>query len=179
MLSVSTRVPGGRICSFSPCMEQVQRTCTAMTEAGFTDIATLECLQRSLDVRTVVLPIADLGYGPAKPAGDPAGNAANLAVDIKLATGHVEIGDVGERSVNATAASKKARRSLKPTDNTSECDDSAGEEGNASDREGDGAKRPWKQQKEQKASYVFKSGIPPLQMNGHTGFLTFATFYPQ
>ena len=30
----------------------------------------------------------------------------------------------------------------------------------------------------QKASYVFKSCMPSLQAQGHTGYLTFATLYP-
>jgi len=28
-------------------------------------------------------------------------------------------------------------------------------------------------------AYVFKTGVPALQMSGHTGYLTFATLYPQ
>ncbi|KAK3092850.1 hypothetical protein FSP39_007896 [Pinctada imbricata] len=54
---------GGRICSFSPCIEQVQRTCEVLTELGFEDISTMECLVRNFDVRTVNLPIPDLGGG--------------------------------------------------------------------------------------------------------------------
>lgn len=52
---------GGRICSFSPCIEQVQRTCLAMEEYGFTEINTLEILLRVYNVRTISLQIPDLG----------------------------------------------------------------------------------------------------------------------
>ncbi len=43
-------VPNGRFCSFSPCIEQVQRTCLALRNHGFTDIHTIECLLRTFDV---------------------------------------------------------------------------------------------------------------------------------
>jgi hypothetical protein len=38
--------PDGVLCSFSPCIEQVQRMCLAMAEAGLTDIRTIEVLDR-------------------------------------------------------------------------------------------------------------------------------------
>ncbi|XP_042722707.1 tRNA (adenine(58)-N(1))-methyltransferase catalytic subunit TRMT61A isoform X3 [Lagopus leucura] len=44
------KAEGGRICSFSPCIEQVQRTCLAMEEYGFTEINTLEILLRVYNI---------------------------------------------------------------------------------------------------------------------------------
>ena len=38
--------PGGRICCFSPCVEQVSRSMDALREAGFADLTTMECLER-------------------------------------------------------------------------------------------------------------------------------------
>ncbi|XP_067411107.1 tRNA (adenine(58)-N(1))-methyltransferase catalytic subunit TRMT61A isoform X3 [Emydura macquarii macquarii] len=55
------KIEGGRICSFSPCIEQVQRTCLVMEEHGFTEINTLEILLRVYNVRTISLQIPDLG----------------------------------------------------------------------------------------------------------------------
>ncbi|KAJ7345217.1 hypothetical protein JRQ81_001167 [Phrynocephalus forsythii] len=52
---------GGRICSFSPCIEQVQRTCLALQEHGFTEINTSEILLRVYNVKTISLQIPDLG----------------------------------------------------------------------------------------------------------------------
>lgn len=54
-------ISGGRICSFSPCVEQTQRVCEKLTEDGFSDIVTLECLLRTFDIKTINMPEADLG----------------------------------------------------------------------------------------------------------------------
>eukprot|EP01096_Ripella_sp_DP13-Kostka_P012499 TRINITY_DN524_c0_g1_i1.p1 TRINITY_DN524_c0_g1~~TRINITY_DN524_c0_g1_i1.p1 ORF type:complete len:382 (-),score=113.56 TRINITY_DN524_c0_g1_i1:3-1148(-) len=40
----------GRICSFSPCIEQVQRACRTLMETGFHDVRTVEVLRRDVDV---------------------------------------------------------------------------------------------------------------------------------
>ncbi|TPX45697.1 hypothetical protein SeMB42_g03900 [Synchytrium endobioticum] len=43
----------GRICSFSPNIEQVSRTCIALHEAGFREIKMFECLLRHYELKTV------------------------------------------------------------------------------------------------------------------------------
>ena len=40
----------GRIASYSPCIEQVQRTCEALREEGFSEITTVEVLVRHWDM---------------------------------------------------------------------------------------------------------------------------------
>eukprot|EP00117_Sycon_ciliatum_P019821 scpid64265/ scgid5200/ tRNA (adenine(58)-N(1))-methyltransferase catalytic subunit TRMT61A; tRNA(m1A58)-methyltransferase subunit TRMT61A len=45
----------GRLCSFSPCIEQTQQTCAALHSQGFHDIQTFECLSRDLQPTTVYL----------------------------------------------------------------------------------------------------------------------------
>lgn len=51
---------GGKLCFFSPCIEQVQRTCAKLTCEGFTDIHTYECLQREMNVQYRSVPVLDL-----------------------------------------------------------------------------------------------------------------------
>ena len=51
---------GGKLCSFSPCIEQVQRTCTNLSSKGFIELNTFECLQREVNVQYKNLPILDL-----------------------------------------------------------------------------------------------------------------------
>jgi len=55
---------GGRICSFSPCIEQVQKTCLELKSSGFTEINTLEVLNREFQVRKITLPAFDPDMDP-------------------------------------------------------------------------------------------------------------------
>ena len=48
--------PHGRICSFSPCIEQVQRACKTLSEQGFYCIETFECLRKEYKLSTVHAP---------------------------------------------------------------------------------------------------------------------------
>jgi tRNA (adenine57-N1/adenine58-N1)-methyltransferase catalytic subunit len=59
--------PDGVLCSFSPCVEQVQRTCAALARTGaFTAPVTHELLLRAMDVRREKLVTDVLGGGGGK-----------------------------------------------------------------------------------------------------------------
>ena len=46
--------PYGRICSFSPCIEQVAKACEALGKNGFTEISTVQLQLREFETRTEV-----------------------------------------------------------------------------------------------------------------------------
>eukprot|EP00658_Telonema_sp_P-2_P067209 TRINITY_DN56145_c0_g1_i2.p1 TRINITY_DN56145_c0_g1~~TRINITY_DN56145_c0_g1_i2.p1 ORF type:complete len:165 (-),score=39.22 TRINITY_DN56145_c0_g1_i2:211-705(-) len=49
--------PGGRLCNFSPCIEQVQQACVEMEKQSFHDIRTYEILVRSFEVQRMELEV--------------------------------------------------------------------------------------------------------------------------
>merc|ERR1712025_1011703 len=73
---VAIKASGGRLCSFSPCIEQVQKTCQELKSAGFTEISTLECLNREFQVRKITLPVFE-------PDMDPLANSRKRKLEEK------------------------------------------------------------------------------------------------
>lgn len=62
---------GGRFCSFSPCIEQVQRTCLALQDHGFQEISTMEVLQTEIKITRRTIPVRDLSFLKQKSSVSP------------------------------------------------------------------------------------------------------------
>lgn len=52
------------MCVFSPCIEQVQKTCDNLRSFGFSNIEILECVSRNFDPVHTVLNVPNLGMPP-------------------------------------------------------------------------------------------------------------------
>ncbi|XP_026761513.2 tRNA (adenine(58)-N(1))-methyltransferase catalytic subunit TRMT61A [Galleria mellonella] len=65
------KAKGGRFCSFSPCIEQVQRTCLALERQGFQELTTMEVLQSELKVTRRTVPVRDLSFLKHKSSESP------------------------------------------------------------------------------------------------------------
>jgi len=149
-----------------------------MRDVGFTDIETLECLQRVHDVRPVSVPVANLGYGSAN-------SDCSLHTKSKLSstpvTGHIET----VKSIHHHQNLKKAKHSTEAADNENDItyvDDDKDDEPVAkvsSESRVKAENMEFRKQPCTKALYNFKSALPVSQMTGHTGYLTFATLYPK
>uniref|UniRef100_A0A182N6I3 tRNA (adenine(58)-N(1))-methyltransferase n=1 Tax=Anopheles dirus TaxID=7168 RepID=A0A182N6I3_9DIPT len=55
-------VIGGRICSFSPCIEQSMRVCETLGSCGFIEVQNIEVLQIEDIVRTRNVPVMELDF---------------------------------------------------------------------------------------------------------------------
>lgn len=61
----------------------MQRTCQALAARGFSELSTLEALPRLYNVRTVSLPVPDLGASPG-----PDASPFRSGTPMKEAVGH-------------------------------------------------------------------------------------------
>ncbi|XP_078000770.1 tRNA (adenine(58)-N(1))-methyltransferase catalytic subunit TRMT61A-like [Glandiceps talaboti] len=152
------KAPGGRLCSFSPCIEQVQKTCDKMRSCGFVEITTIECIARNYDVKTIQLPTVDMGPEETTVGTQPDGKTDKTVVED---TNHeTESGEKIAAKRKYNEESDSVTQSSDSTCKTKKID---------SDHEVKGRKLP--------PGFTARCGILPKETTGHTGFLTFASLY--
>ena len=137
---------GGRLCSFSPCVEQVQKAISEMRNEGFTEISTMECLLREFQARRITLGVYDHTFESAE-------YDEQKIKKIKLEKDE----DPEENNFQNEEKTKKIKL---------EKDENPEENNFQKTRENDVKKNLEKS---------FITGIPLTTMPGHTGYLTFAT----
>ncbi len=192
----------GRICSFSPCIEQVQRACETMKELGFHEINTMECLVREYNIQTTSMSVPDLGFekfgedtpGTVPKDSDPNDDLVEPQVGLaqrinssykkklfhrkRKADGSAKPGGSKKLEGNADTKEVNADKIKETMDqNTVDNNDENGEEEIQRESEGNGNEYV-PIDKSRKTMYTCKSAAPKLIIPGHTGYLTFATLYP-
>ena len=135
-------------------MEQVQRTCEVLKEHGFCDLTTLECLARSFNVQNVKLAPIDFG--------DEVGNLT----------------DQESSTVSLGSAVKVAKVNEEDMDTEVQCSSTEGSKGKDIEQQmGSCGTQSSHSAKLRAKGREFKTGAPNVVMQGHTGFLTFASLY--
>ncbi|CAI7871917.1 unnamed protein product [Closterium sp. NIES-53] len=166
-------LPGGRLCSFSPCMEQVQRCSHAMRAHGLTDIRTVELLSRSYEVREEVLTVPNLKPASQDTSLEPPGEGEN---------GRASEGDGGHQSDNRAAKRRREEGGGEEDGGMEQSTvvegrqdgDVTGEAGAAGRgrREMGRRQRGVAESMGEERRYV--AARPVAESKGHTGYLTFA-----
>jgi len=144
---------GGRICSFSPCIEQVQKTCEALSDHGFAEITTLEVLQRNFNMNYAKMQTMSMGDD-------------DVAEDNKIA----KEAETDSSVTSAPEVIKKDNDTDTVVDESESCTPAKVQK-----------KDRWQANNYQKqkpvSNFSFDSAVPQIQMQGHTGFLTFASLF--
>ncbi|KAG5453102.1 tRNA (adenine-N(1)-)-methyltransferase catalytic subunit trm61 [Clonorchis sinensis] len=159
---------GGRVCSFSPCIEQVQRTCAALQKAGFSQIQTSECLQRTFDVSRAFLNVPNMGQ---------------VGIRERLDNQTLVSGPPSEsnepwwtkRHLLPPPCGLNRRRSFSAVEQDGPMEDTISEETSASKRP-KCTRPPPARRDESRFSW---EAVPQAMMAGHTGYLTFASWIPR
>lgn len=195
--------PGRTLCCYSPCIEQVMKTCEKMRELGFHTLRTIEARQRPFDGRVFPMETLDLGLGDEEAERKNAGSTrdpaalhqkwtqlprAPTAAAPDAATDAAEAADAVEAVADDDAAAPQpddTALAADGDDDQGETDDAASSKKRKLDEATDGAvgdadaptkRQPFKNlpRAAVNGQYTMHIGRPVTSMKGHTAFLTFA-----
>ncbi|KAK4699597.1 tRNA (adenine57-N1/adenine58-N1)-methyltransferase catalytic subunit, partial [Phenoliferia sp. Uapishka_3] len=193
-----------RVCCFSPCIEQVIRTCSTLAELGFSDITMYECLTRSHEPTPYVAPsistaIERIQAVESKKGRRREGQIAEAKKKReereKKRVREDEIAASGEVEVEGEPSAKRLELEGTGTGTGTEGEDvdMAGSESGAgtpgtstpkgASAKSDGKKltkepKPHPPHPQHSGPRVYTSKPANTHLRGHTSFLTFATLLP-
>nr|XP_039254937.1 tRNA (adenine(58)-N(1))-methyltransferase catalytic subunit TRMT61A-like [Styela clava] len=181
---------GGRLCSFSPCVEQVQRTCLALHESGcFEDIETIELVTKPYNIRKTTLPIVNLGLSDPEVREALCGKAkGNPILPFAYEAGNcLPVGDVimiSENSNENTNSRRKQtlKRKQDWNDRNKVSRDKSADQMSKRAENDDSLSKEEKEPSTPtppsftKNLFSTRTCSSPKEIYGHTGYLTFATY---
>ncbi|CAK9786663.1 tRNA methyltransferase complex GCD14 subunit [Cutaneotrichosporon oleaginosum] len=183
-----------RICCFSPCLEQVLKTVTALREEGFSDISTQEVLTRTYDLmmppppgshhlKSVSSITQRLRTHEKRKEERRVIQMRNAREKVRLAKEAAEAEEVAAAGaaegmeVDAAETSEKRKQpDSEDTEKEAKKARAEGAEGAAEEAPQDDLEGLYDEPPVAWSSMVLTKPSP--EMRGHTSYLTFATFYP-
>ena len=191
----------GRLCTFSPCIEQVQRSCAALAALGYTNIETIEVLRRPFEVNSGCDATIPHAFVQAGLVGDDQDRLRGVPTDGETETVPSDDGAVASQAEitasdldatdgandetgpesSATGATKSEKKRKRGGGDGADNGDGGGD----GDEQGDGdepayerplRKRRWKKRQVYSGRpYTEAHSFPKIP--GHTGYLTFADLF--
>ena len=157
---------GGKICVFSPCIEQIQRAYDELEKHGFVDLKTFECLLRGYEKRQRSLKSLDEKLAGKKRKLNEAFAPSQIKETESLAQQKPEPEKHVHKETEQPSTTEEVKMSveIEPTKPATTEKDSKAKNANGLDG---GRKEP---------KHYYTSGLQFVQ--GHTGYLGFAVKYP-
>ena len=189
---------GGRLCTYSPCIEQVQRNCVALEKEKFHSITTIEVRLRKFDIRetSFVEPVFTTKEDTIikfhaytkrralamarKAEREVAEKAAveSAAAESVTESAEITMTDATDRATGEGAAGNSSvlgKRSLESGKKKKQDDGGAGSGNSKREPHAGKPKKMPKQERVPLPSTSILTACPVSMMRGHTAFLSFAT----